>query len=359
MLNHELIEYLQADTPCSDLDNPNLIDESPLLEREIKASSKANNMVSFFKELAEKLTTMDIYKASLLSQYMGFICQKTDNTSSGRYVLDLFACSCPLVYDLFKYIEKTGDQSILEDQKALYALNPQWARAYYGFNLLCISAMAFLAKDAKLRKTLLEMDIHEKLQYLAEEAPSTPYLHSVHYVDNVQYTCGKLDLLVLHPQKKKGFIATANDLENCFHLFFLLEEQIHQQLSKSYDMNGYSVDPSLASLAHGEHPKDCWGKSYSTYFTECDYSSTFSTKNELLKGNMVPLVWGEMPPDYIPSINDQAIIVLWENFLPRSFSAEFMAVGHPALDPYVKIERELTDEEYNMWLKLIKEASEQ
>ena len=73
---------------------------------------------------------------------------------------------------------------------------------------------------------------------------------------------------------------------------------------------------------------------------------------------MLPFVWGEMSPDYIPSIDGYAVIVLWEDCIPRSFSAGFMAAGHPALKPYVKIERELTDTEYDTWLKKIKDRLE-
>lgn len=355
MLNQKLMDFLKTETICNDLENENLLHEFPQFGTEVREAIRCGEILPFSKELSKQLQTIDIYKASLLSHFIGFVCEQTEDTSSGQDVLALFSRSCSLVYELFQYIEENEREDILEDTEALYCVNPEWARAYYGFNTLCVATMAFLSRDADLRAALLEMDISEQTQYLSEEAPNTLYLRSVHYVDAMPYTCSNLKLLVLHPQKKKGFFATANDLKNCFHLMFLLEEQIHQNLCSVYGMIDYTVDESLTRLAYGEYPDDCWGKSYSTYFMQCDYRTAFCTKKELLESTMIPFIWGEMSPKYIPVVDGCAVIILWENGIPRSFSGEFMAVDHPALKPYVKIEKELTDIEYDTWLNKIKD----
>lgn len=355
MLNQELMEFLRTETAWDELENENLLHDFPQFGQEIGKAIRAGEMLPFSQELAAQLGTMDVYKASLLSDFIGFVCEQTENTSAGEGMVAFFADTCQLVYDLFQHIEETEDEDILEDREALHRLNPEWAKAYYGFDTLCVSSMAFLARDADLRQVLLEKGISKQTDYLAKEAPSTPYLHSIRYVDGIQYTCRDLKLLVLHPQRKKGFFATANDLKNCFHLFFLLEEQIHENLCSDYEMTRYSVDQSLVQLAHGEYPKDCWGKFYTTYFMECDYRSALYTKEELMGTNMIPLVWGEMPPDYIPTVDGYAVIVLWENCIPRSFSGEFMAVDHPVLKAYVNIDKVLTEDEYSAWFAKVQE----
>lgn len=359
MLNQELMDFLQTETVWNDLENQNLLHEFPQFGKEVGEAIHCGELLPFSKELSEQLGSMDLYKAILLSNFIGFVCEQTEDTTAGHDVITFFSHACILVYELFQYIEENENESILEDKEALYHVNSEWAKAYYGFNTLCISTMAFLSRDADLRATLLAMDISEQTQYLAQETSDTPYLHSIHYVDAMQYTCSNLNLLVLYPQRKKGFFATANDLKNCFHLLFLLEEQMNQKLCSSYGMTGYSADASLVRLAHGEYPDDCWGKSYSTYFMECDYRSAFCTKEELAKERMIPLIWGEMPPNYIPSVDNYAVIVLWENGIHRSFSGEFMAVDHPALKPYVRIEKELTEAEYHTWLQKIKDKAKE
>ena len=356
MVNQEFMKILQIETQVSDLGKENLLDTFPEFGKEIGHAINTGEVIAFSQELGEQLLSMDIYKASLLTNFIGFVCEKTEDTKAGQNVLVFFVHVCNLVYDLFQYIEENEQEILLEDKEKLYALNAEWAKAYFGFNIVCVAVMAFLTRNVALRIALLKMDIGNKTQYLAEEAPESPYLRSIRYVDAMPLTCSQLNLLVLNPEQKKGFLATANDLKNCFHLLFLLEEQIYQNLRKDYGMTAFNADPALVRLAHGEYPKDCWGKSYSTYFMELNYSSVFTAKEDLGKENMYPLIWGEMSPNYIPVVDNYAVIVLWKKGISRSFSGEFMAVDHPVLNPYVKIEKELSEEEYNTWLQKIKLA---
>ena len=112
-------------------------------------------------------------------------------------------------------------------------------------------------------------------------------------------------------------------------------------------MPSFNADLSLLDLAYGDYPDDCWGKSYVTHFTECNYSvmpSTACGQDEIMN-----LVWGEMPPDCIPVVDGYAVIVLLDKGPARSFDANFLAVPHNALEPYVVVERELDSEEYKQW----------
>ena len=291
-MSEKIVDFLKTATVCNDLGNTELLNEFPDFSQKIVEAAKNGSLPLLSKELGKQLQQFDIYKASMLSNLIGFVCERTEDTTAARDVLSCFSDSCSLVYDLFQYIGENENEDILEDKEALYNLNPEWARAYYGFNDFCVAAMAFLSRDANLREAIVEMGILEKVNCLSEETPNTPYLRSVGYVEDMPYTCSNLKLLVLHPQSKKGFFATANDLKNCFHLSFLLEEQIYQNLYSSYKMTGYCADPSLVRLAHGEYPDDCWDKSYSTYFMECDYRTALSSKKNCLN-QICFLLFGE------------------------------------------------------------------
>ena len=70
-----------------------------------------------------------------------------------------------------------------------------------------------------------------------------------------------IKLLVLQPGRRQGFYATANDLNNCFHLLFLLEEEIAQKCGEKYGANFQAEDPVIR-LAHGEYPEEVWVYSY-------------------------------------------------------------------------------------------------
>lgn len=350
----ELMDFLCTETSFEDLGNEQILHDFPAFREAVGKSINSGNIIKFSMELSDNLCNMDLYKASLISNFIGFACEKEEDTSAGHGVIELFLKACNNLYNMFRSLE-TEDDGVekLPDFKEIYNKNKDWARAYFGFNILCVSTMAFLTRDTGLRKLLADKGIGEKITYLAEETPESPYLKSVYYVDCMQRTCSNLKLLVLYPGKKQGFIATANDLNNCFHLIFLLEEQIAENFGRKYGMFVFDADASLVDLAYGEYPKDCWDKSYCTHFTECNYSVMPHT--ECGNEEIMNLVWGEMPPDCIPVVDGYAVIVLLDNGPCRSFDANFLAVPHNALDPYVEIERELDKMEYDKWAARINE----
>lgn len=354
MVNKKLLDFLCSETSWEDLGNEKLLHELPEFGMEVGEAINSDRLLDCTKELSARLEDMDLYKASLLSNFIGFACEEKEDTSAGEGIIKLFARSCKEVYQMFQELDLDEDGSMPDDgeMENIYNKNADGVRAYYGFNILCVSTMAFLTRDVHLREQLADMEIWDQIEYLCEETPESPYLKSIGYVNLMRNTCSDTKLLVLFPEGKKGFFATANDLNNCFHLLFLLEEEIYHKLGIKYGMEGFYARDSLVRLAHGEYPKDCWEDSYSTYFMECDYLT--ARHDQLEKDDIMSLIWGEMSPKYIPAIDGHKIIILWKNGINRSFSAQFLAVPHSALRPYVKIERELTDDEYKSWLERIK-----
>lgn len=358
MINKKLVDFLKEETSLEDLGNQNLLHELPEFGKEVGTAINTGNLIGCTTELSSMLEDMDLYKASLLSNFIGFACEKEGDTSAGEGIIKLFTKSCTQVYEMLKDIETDGqcrlpDMEDADSMEELYREHKDWVRAYYGFETLCISTMAFLSRDAALRDLLKESGIADAVIYLTEDAPQSPYLKSIGYVFEMLNTCGRCKLLVLYPAMKKGFYASANDLNNCFHLLFLLEEQIYKQFSRDYGMDSFQAPASLISLAHGSYPEDCWDKSYSTRFMECNYRAAgheaFGTGDEL------SLIWGEMPPTDIPKMDGYGVITLLEGGINRSFAAQFLAVPHSALNPYVEIERELEEAEYNVWMDKIRD----
>jgi len=352
MINKRLLKFLCEETKWEDLQDENLLHKLPEFGESVGAAINGGKLIDFTLELSAVLEKMDLYKASLLSNFIGFACEKEENTAAGRGVIQLFARSCKTVYEMFKRLEADGDEQLPDNRRELYDIHKDQMRAYYGFNILCVATMAFLSRDAGLRDYLAELEVTEQIEYLSEETEYSPYLKSVHYVNLMLVTCSDYKFLVLFPEKKTGFLASANDINNCFHLIFLLEEQIYKTRGEKYGMHAFSASKSLTSLAHGEYPDDCWNESYVTYFTECNYGMALQEKFDASMINF--LIWGEMPPEAIPQIEGRGVIVLFENGMNRSFSAHFLSVPHNALNSCVEIERELAHEEYDAWIEKIK-----
>ncbi len=353
MVNKVLMDFLCRETEWEELGNEKLLHQLPEFGQEVGAAINEGRLIEFTGELSSLLEKMDLYKASLLSTFIGFACEKEEDTSAGEGIVKLFSRSCKQVYEMFQSLGEDGECGLPEDMSEIYRINGDWARAYFGFNILCVSVMAFLTRDVSLRKIMEEPEIAEQVEYLTEETPESPYLKSVYYVDLMRNTCGKRKLLVLYPAKKSGFLAEANDMNNCFHLLFLLEEQIHQKLGEKYGMHEFRAAKSLIRLAYGEYPDDCWNNSYSMQFMECNYGA--AGHNTYEQDDAMRLIWGEMPPEAIPEIDGRGVIILFETGINRSFSANFLAVPHPALKPSVEIERELTEAEYDAWVRKIEE----
>ena len=357
MIEEGLMKFLCQKTELEDLGNEELLHSCPEFGQSIGKAFNSNNVISFTIELSGHLQEMDLYKASLLTNFIGFVCEEKGDTSAGEGLLRFFALACEKVYELFQNLEQSENQD--EDGEydeeeeleisQIYQKDSDQARAYCGFNVLCVSAMAFLTRDAGLRKMLADLELEEQLRYLTEETPESPYLKSITYVNSMLITCSNQKLLVLQPSRQQGFYATVNDLNNCFHLLFLLEEQIVEKFGAKYGVEKFFADESLVRLAHGEYPQEAWEKSYSTRFMECNYTTAdhAAFKND----DSMRMIWGEMPPDYIPAIDGYGVIVLLETTVSRGFDAPFLFVPHIALKPYVRIERELTAKEYAAWME--------
>ncbi len=359
MPDKKLMEFLCKETAFEEIGNEQLLHQEPAFGKMVGSAINNGTLLEVTRQLSDSLQDMDLYKACLLSHFIGFACEKEENTAAGEGVITLLADTCETVYEMLKSTEVDETCQLPSDLYALYQENPRYLRAYCGLEMLCIASMAFLTRDRKLRYLLRSKNLREQIRYLAEETPSCPRLNSVYYVNRMQNTCSDLNLLVLHPDKKQGFLAVANDLDNCFHLLFLLEEQIAETMGRQYGMSGFTVDPILSELAHGAYPENAQGLSYTTFFTEFNYGMLL--KNMDAPGSSQDifsyLVWGEMPPESIPCVNEHAVIVLTDARISRSFDSSFLSVPHTALHPYVRMERELTETEYETWISRIHSLS--
>ena len=359
MLSKELMTYFNEETKFEDLGNEQLIIQNEVYGRAIGAAINQDKMIEFSCELSRNLLEMDVYKASVVANFIGFACEKNEDTSAGKGVVDLLIKACGLVEEFFGYFaDEEGEVELPEnlDFAKMYEENSQCVRAYYGFNNLCVAAMAFLARDNECREYLRSFEgIKDSLYFLAMEAPQTPYTKSVFYINRVFDTCGKLPLLVLDIERKQGFFAEAKDIDNCFHLLFLLEEEMCGKVANAYGMENWEFDEDLSALAHGEYPQ-CGDKSYTTCFTELNYGEYIWKKQNAGKEDVNPnewlnfLIWGEMSPLNIQDLDGYAVIMIERNGPSRSFSPGFLCVGHTALQPYVKIERALSEQEYEEWV---------
>lgn len=355
MLSEELLNYLVSETVFSDLEDEAKVIRNEVLGEEIGKAINGGDeaMLEFSCELSEKLLDMDVYKASVITNFIGFVCEKTQNTRAAEGVIKLLAKSSVLVKEFWECFKNEQGEIIMEadwNGAEIYSQNKDATCAYYGFNTLCVSAMAFLAREYKCREFMKSLDVREVVSYLAEEVPEIEYMRSVFYVNRIYDTCGRIPLVVLDEERGQGVIVEANDLNNCFHLIFLLEEALYNNFKEKYGMEGYVPDEVLSELAGGKYP-DCGDRHAQAFFTEYCYPVRNDVPNNQDIHKIYDLLWSEMSPMYIPALDGYGVIILKRSGPHRGFSSSFLFTDHTALSPYVKIVRELSDAEYKEWEK--------
>lgn len=70
------MKFLCQKTELEELGNEELLQICPEFGKSIGKAFNSNNVISFTVELGEHLQEMDLYKASLLTNFLGFVCEK-------------------------------------------------------------------------------------------------------------------------------------------------------------------------------------------------------------------------------------------------------------------------------------------
>jgi len=105
MENKELMDFLCTETEFGDLGNERILHDFPAFGEAVGKSINSGDLIKFTMELSDNLDKMDLYKASILSNVIGFVCEREEDTSAGQGVIELFVKVCTNLYNMFKSIE--------------------------------------------------------------------------------------------------------------------------------------------------------------------------------------------------------------------------------------------------------------
>ena len=94
MIEEGLMNFLCQKTELEELGNEELLHVCPEFGESIGKAFNSNNVISFTAELSEHLHEMDLYKASLLTNFIGFVCEEKGDTSAGEGLIHFFALAC-------------------------------------------------------------------------------------------------------------------------------------------------------------------------------------------------------------------------------------------------------------------------
>ncbi len=110
MIGEGLMKFLCQKTELEELGNEELLQICPEFGESISKAFNSNHVIPFATELSERLQEMDMYKASLLTNFIGVVCEKKGDTSAGEGLIRFFALACEKVYELFQNLEQSENQ---------------------------------------------------------------------------------------------------------------------------------------------------------------------------------------------------------------------------------------------------------
>lgn len=129
-------------------------------------------------------------------------------------------------------------------------------------------------------------------------------------------------LVVIHVESAQGYRVEYRNIENCFHLFSLLQQAISDRLP--------------GGRQPGADTQQAWWH----------YGDATSPTADLMAS-----IWGEASPRSIPAIDGEQVLLLWPPLLQgRGWGQEFCGPHLEAMPAEVVMLAPLTDREANDWL---------
>lgn len=317
--------------------------------------------------VADALEEMDLFQACIAAHLCGALIESVGAEQNGRQIVEVFDrivfLSCAYLNDAKEQLGLADD--VFEpmdmekvDLQLLFVQNPERFRAYFGCDLLTLALMAVITRNHEARIALRQKGLYQHMQYLQQ------FKDSIHYVLEVHDACAMLAVTVLAPAAEMGFRILLNDVSNCFHMFTLLEAELYRKKwLERLQIKDYIWNERIYQIAAGaQYPKQedsifAHQQYYTSYALQPDGS--YKILMETAKGQQInpdALVWGEMPPEAIPVLDGERIVLVDQQgmFAGRSWDVSFISKCHDALNPFLKITEELSVEEYTALMEKMK-----
>lgn len=341
----DLIMELQKPSTFEEVQNKQLLGEIPqfgsmfgyLQEHEEEKKEALNTLLC-------ALDGMDVYKACCISHFCGYLIEKIGMTEACVRLVDFYAKSVRLGS---AYLESAGGQleisgeefdSSMEDsldKALLFEQKPDEVKAFNGLDMATLAVMDVITRSPECRLRLRKSDIYGDMEALEG------LIGNIFYPLQVHEACWTLPVVILNFEAGYGFEAQINDLNNNFQLLAFLEQEIARQpWAEDYGLSDKAFRQNIYDYLNGSaYPKEQGSVNLHMSYTSWD-------------GTMI---WGEMPPESIPVLDEKAVILMERNGIARSFDIQFILKWHEALNPYFMIQRQLTPDQVKQWENKIKE----
>lgn len=238
-------------------------------------------------------------------------------------------------------------EEVSDEQKRAAAVDDlDGYKAWRGLEPMTMAAMTMLARDVGARQQARRRPaLREGLTALGDMNPGLGYLSALLDLTD------DLELLVLHPGTRQGFVVEAEGVANNFHLFTLLQCTL---IGGGY-LPGPRPSRRVCHAAQGMLPPrkmrdlaaDAVWRFHPWFAWKADDS--------------LHPIWlgGEHQPAGIPEVEGQRVVLLGAPGFTTFWDASFFPVLHNALRSHMRVVRRLDDSEVDHWRRRFLRAAEE
>ncbi|MCB2313380.1 hypothetical protein LGL55_19845 [Clostridium tagluense] len=229
--------------------------------------------------------------------------------------------------------------------------------SFQTIDYLIIAAMTMLVRNSLEREKFKnDKDIQLLINTISPESTK-----NIYYLEKIMELTDDLEMVVIHPHKKKGYKIRIDGVQNYFHFFTLLQGELIEKVSDELELDKTLLNRNAVDVARTEKMPDNLGNVDDKAIFSYYIWNALSLDKTLSKN--IPLenwIYGELMPKNTPTIFDEIVILIGDTVLGgRTWEGSFFYPFHDALKSQVSIIAILSETEVEQWLnKIVQEKNE-
>ncbi len=294
------LSYLKTPISFEDLDEPRNILYHDIFKK-FKNSCKNDEtaVIETMKYIAKNISNLDNFKVFVASNvFLELLDHKNPSSFIIRFSIGtLVRCLMLTERYLLKMLNYVENNTIMSNA-------PSEIKAWKAIDYVLEPALIVLSSSPLAREKLRE---NPNNKFLIEKIKT--YITPLNEISKLYNLTDNTDFIVLHPKKLIGFKFKATGIQNNYHLFTLIQDELLKKANDALKLTAV-IDPNAVSIAKGERKFDIDRKIIVDRFF--DFYSYKSYKGELTnpKFDSKHTLAGKSLSDLIPDSKDKKIIII-------------------------------------------------
>lgn len=296
----DFLSYLNKPISFEDLDAPKNILYHSAFKKIVKACKRNENVaLEAMRQIAKNISKFDEFKVFISAKlFLELVDYKNPSTFTINFAVGLLIRSLTLAERyLLKILNYVENSTIMSNA-------PAEIKAWKSVDYILEPTLTILSTSPSAREKLRANPNNKVLiQKL------TPYLTPLNDISKLYNLTDNTDFTILHPKKLIGFIVTATGVQNNYHLFTLMQDELLQKANDLLNLNSH-IDANALSIAKGERKFDIDRKITINNFLDFFSYNAYNRELTNPKFQQIYAIKGEESSDHIPEFQNRKIIII-------------------------------------------------